>query len=246
VHWAAYATWPIALVHGLGTGSDTRLRWAVIVNVACLLVVLAAVLVRVGWTQTAEAGQRVMAALGTLVIAVGVVAWMVLEPMRPGWARKAGTPSTLLASASPAAGSNPAAGASPATTGTAARPIPIPFSSATRGSIRRASSDATGVSRLTIATILPAIHNARLRVVIEGTPLADGGVAMTSSSVRLGVAGEPDLYRGTVVNLDGTNVLATMHAVDGARVSVSMHFSLDATSDVVTGTVSASAANGVR
>ena len=24
MHWAAYAAWPVALVHGLGTGSDTR------------------------------------------------------------------------------------------------------------------------------------------------------------------------------------------------------------------------------
>ena len=33
VHWAAYACWPVALLHGLGTGSDTRVRWAVFINV---------------------------------------------------------------------------------------------------------------------------------------------------------------------------------------------------------------------
>ena len=32
-------------------------------------------------------------------IAFGVVAWMLLEPMRPGWARKAGTPTALLSGA---------------------------------------------------------------------------------------------------------------------------------------------------
>ena len=50
VHWAAYACWPVALLHGLGTGSDTRFRWALVMNVACILVVLAAVLFRIGWT----------------------------------------------------------------------------------------------------------------------------------------------------------------------------------------------------
>ena len=84
VHWAAYAAWPIALVHGLGTGSDTRVRWAVAVNVACLAVVLAAVLTRVGWTRTVSSGRRATAALGSMTIAVGVIAWMLVEPMRPG------------------------------------------------------------------------------------------------------------------------------------------------------------------
>jgi predicted ferric reductase len=97
VHWAAYLAWPVALMHGLGTGSDTKVRWAVYVNVACLVAVLAAVLIRVGWTQTVSGGRRAVAALASVTIALGVFAWMVLEPMRPGWARKSGTPNSLLA-----------------------------------------------------------------------------------------------------------------------------------------------------
>ena len=27
IHWLAYASWPIAVFHGLGTGSDTKLWW---------------------------------------------------------------------------------------------------------------------------------------------------------------------------------------------------------------------------
>ena len=97
VHWAAYAAWPVALMHGLGTGSDTKVRWAVFVNVGCLVAVMAAVLVRVGWTKTVSGGRRAIAALATVAVAVGVYAWMVLEPMRPGWARRSGTPNSLLA-----------------------------------------------------------------------------------------------------------------------------------------------------
>ena len=29
-HWLAYASWPVALVHGLGTGSDTRTHWMLV------------------------------------------------------------------------------------------------------------------------------------------------------------------------------------------------------------------------
>ena len=94
--------WPVALLHGLGTGSDTRARWALVVNVRASPSVLAAVLVRVGLDAAAPIGRRALAALGSVAVAIGVVAWMMLEPMRPGWARKAGTPSALLPSAAPA------------------------------------------------------------------------------------------------------------------------------------------------
>ena len=45
VHLSAYACWPIALIHGLGTGSDTGFTWMRAIDVACA----AAVLVAVGW-----------------------------------------------------------------------------------------------------------------------------------------------------------------------------------------------------
>ncbi|TML36969.1 MAG: ferric reductase, partial [Actinobacteria bacterium] len=35
VHWLAYASWPFALVHGLGNGSDARFGWLVIVTILC-------------------------------------------------------------------------------------------------------------------------------------------------------------------------------------------------------------------
>ncbi|HEY0812489.1 MAG TPA: ferric reductase-like transmembrane domain-containing protein [Pseudonocardia sp.] len=43
VHLAAYAMWPLALVHGLGIGgSDSRLNWVIGLNVVCAAVVAAA------------------------------------------------------------------------------------------------------------------------------------------------------------------------------------------------------------
>jgi methionine sulfoxide reductase heme-binding subunit len=45
VHLSAYACWPLALLHGLGTGSDTGFTWMRVIDVACA----AAVLVAVGW-----------------------------------------------------------------------------------------------------------------------------------------------------------------------------------------------------
>jgi len=233
VHWAAYACWPIALLHGLGTGTDTRVRWAVLINVGCLAAVVAAIWVRVGWTRTASAGRRGLAVLGSATIAVGVVAWMVLEPMRPGWARKAGTPSALLAASS-------STRTVPATSGAVrsdlAR-IPIPFSSALSGTIRQTTSG-TGRATVTIAAELLSMPGVQLRVVIEGTPLAGGGVSMDRGTVRLGVASAANLFRGDVASLNGTDITALVRSVTGTTVTVTANFSVDGTTGRVGGTVS--------
>ncbi|GAA0454215.1 ferric reductase [Paractinoplanes deccanensis] len=43
VHWLAYLCWPVALLHGLGTGSDNGTAWLWTVSMICVAVVLAAV-----------------------------------------------------------------------------------------------------------------------------------------------------------------------------------------------------------
>jgi sulfoxide reductase heme-binding subunit YedZ len=48
VHGAAYACWPLALLHGLGSGTDAGTGWARAVALSCVLAVSAAV----GWRTT--------------------------------------------------------------------------------------------------------------------------------------------------------------------------------------------------
>ncbi len=42
VHVLAYASWPVALWHGLGTGTDAKLPWLLALDALCVLVVIAA------------------------------------------------------------------------------------------------------------------------------------------------------------------------------------------------------------
>jgi predicted ferric reductase len=42
VHWLAYACWPVAIAHGLGTGTDAGSLWMSAMTVACVAGVLAA------------------------------------------------------------------------------------------------------------------------------------------------------------------------------------------------------------
>lgn len=46
VHWAAYACWPVALLHALGTGSDASRPWMVGLALGCSAVIAGAVAVR--------------------------------------------------------------------------------------------------------------------------------------------------------------------------------------------------------
>ena len=46
LHYASYACWPLAVIHGLGTANyDARISWVLVVNAVCVLTVLIAV----GW-----------------------------------------------------------------------------------------------------------------------------------------------------------------------------------------------------
>jgi sulfoxide reductase heme-binding subunit YedZ len=51
VHWASYACWPLAVIHGLGASPvDTRIGWVLVLDGACVL----AVLIAVGWRAGAS------------------------------------------------------------------------------------------------------------------------------------------------------------------------------------------------
>ncbi|MDQ6883528.1 MAG: ferric reductase-like transmembrane domain-containing protein [Candidatus Dormibacteraeota bacterium] len=96
-HWLAYASWPLALVHGLGTGSDTKAGWALMLNAVCVV----AVLLSLGWRLALGTPHsepiRLAGLAGTAVATLALVLWLVGGPLKPGWAHAAGTPASLLA-----------------------------------------------------------------------------------------------------------------------------------------------------
>ena len=47
LHWLSYLSWPLALFHAVGTGTDRRTSWVVLLGMACLAAVAGAVLWRV-------------------------------------------------------------------------------------------------------------------------------------------------------------------------------------------------------
>jgi predicted ferric reductase len=96
VHWLAYGSWPIALVHGLGTGSDASSKWLLAVSVTCIVAVLAAMLTRVigGWPENIALRSAALGGAGTF--SLFIVLWLPSGPLGSGWARRSGTPAALL------------------------------------------------------------------------------------------------------------------------------------------------------
>jgi sulfoxide reductase heme-binding subunit YedZ len=46
IHWLTYASWPVAVVHGLGTGTDVWSAWFFSITAACVGIVVFAVVYR--------------------------------------------------------------------------------------------------------------------------------------------------------------------------------------------------------
>jgi DMSO/TMAO reductase YedYZ heme-binding membrane subunit len=99
LHWLAYASWPVAIVHASGTGTDAPAWWSLAIVAGCTLAVVSAV----GWRLGSEAGQlawvRVPLQIAIAVAVVATAVWTADGPLRPGWAQRAGTPLSLIGGA---------------------------------------------------------------------------------------------------------------------------------------------------
>jgi hypothetical protein len=229
VHWAGYLCWPVALVHGLGTGTDGAARWVLAVSAACALAVSVAGAWRLAAGWPAHAALRVGAAATAVLVAAGTVAWLRAGPLRPGWARRAGTPAAILAR------SNGAGGVSPVRSGQSAFPA-APFQMTLSGTVTSRPGPASGQRTVTID--MASGTAARLRIVVSG-PAVPGGVEMTSSQVTLGPTTGPSRYAGRLVSLDGSVMQAV---VAGAGQRLVLAIDLTQTGSSVTGTLTAAAA----
>lgn len=229
VHWTAYACWPLALVHTLGTGSDVRRGWMLILSLACTGVVAVAIGVRIAATTTPRRGRAGALALAVMLVgALALALWLPRGPLGQNWARRAGTPIALL--------TRPATAVA-AAKGTARAPaLRVPFSTRADGTLRSGiSSD--GAALIDIALRLSDPSHGRLDVRLEGQPLDGGGVRVQRSQVTLGPRADPARYIGHVVSLDGTALDARVRPVHGRAVRV--HAVLDLGASAGGGPVSA-------
>jgi sulfoxide reductase heme-binding subunit YedZ len=235
VHWLAYVSWPVAILHGLGTGSDSKVWWMLGLTAVCVAAVVVAVLIRIGSAEDESELRRGGLVALTIATPIALAVFTLAGPLQKGWARRAGTPSTLLAKSVPAAAriSAPAKRVSAAHGSTSAPTLKTPFEAQLTGTVSQ--SQAPGGAVVDIAMHLSGGAKGRLRVRLAGTPSNGGGLSMTGSQVDLLASGL--LLEGRVTSLEGTQFVARV-AGGGSTVELHANLSIDQSSGSVTGTVS--------
>lgn len=220
VHWLAYASWPVALLHSFGTGTDARTGWLFALGMASLAAVAIAVLVRVG-VGGGDVRARAGGALAAVAVPVVIFLWYSGGPARHGWAKRAGTPTQLIASRR-------------VVRSTIAAPAARSFSSSMRGTISQTQSF-DGTDLVVMRFHLEGSPGGSLRIDLRGTP-SGGGVVMSASGVSF-VSAARSIYYGRVTGLAGNLVAATVKNAAGDTLNLDASLSLDAASGRATGVV---------
>ena len=94
VHWSAYACWPVAGVHGLGTGTDTPVSWVLALTVLCSLPVAVLTLWRLALSWRQRPGWVATGMAGVLLAMILGAAWLQAGPLAPHWSTRSGTHTT--------------------------------------------------------------------------------------------------------------------------------------------------------
>jgi methionine sulfoxide reductase heme-binding subunit len=99
IHWISYSAWPLAVVHGLGTGSDSRAPWMIAVTASCVEAVILALYQRLRYGPIVTLPLRAGGAVLAVFVLVVMGAWAFGGPFQTGWSARAGTPVAKVASA---------------------------------------------------------------------------------------------------------------------------------------------------
>jgi hypothetical protein len=219
VHWASYACWPIALMHGLGTGSDARQGWMVALDILALFSVCAAVCWRlaVTWQPGLPAQWGAVAAL--VVVPLAVAVWAFVGPLQPGWARAKPSAAALLA---------------------AAEPESAGFVGTLAGTRAVGATDASGMATVSIRGTVVGPLAEQVNLELTGTPRGQG-VALNVGRLTLGPRVAPARWSGRVVLLDGGHVEARVVDAYGHHLSVDLELRVGPAGHAFTGTISARA-----
>jgi DMSO/TMAO reductase YedYZ heme-binding membrane subunit len=227
VHWLAYASWPVAVLHGLGTGTDTKSWWMLALTVICVAAVVVAVLIRIGRSTTVPSEIRAGTTMLAVATPIGLAAFALLGPLAKGWARRAGTPVPRAATVPRVVRTTPPATSHPS-------PLLRAFTANMSGTITQTNASGGSIIELNLRLGGPT---GDLRMRLGGAPLPQGGLQLAGSQVDLTGPGLPSALGGTVLSLTGDRIDARVTDTSGAVVDLQANLSIDQNSGAVTGTL---------
>ena len=229
-HWLAYLCWPVAIVHTVGTGSDVKQIWLLALTAVCVATVVLAVWARIGFGWPDRRPLRASALVASIALPVILVAWLPGGPLGKDWARRAGTPLRDLERVS--ATTTVAGGGATSTPSTQV----AAFAAGVNGTVAQHQAP-NGTVEVDIALTVANSSLTTLRIRIDGTPAAGGGVQMTASRVSIGSTSNPTLFSGSVTALDGTQISARVSSADGHTLTLTAALDINAGSAAATGTL---------
>jgi len=229
-HWFAYLCWPVAVLHTVGTGSDVRQLWLLALTALCVVAVIGAVWARLGFGWPERRSIRGTAFAASIALPAALLVWLPSGPLGKDWARRAGTPTSVLARTGGTAGAT-----TPATT--PATGSPAPFTAQVSGTVTQ-GQDASGLVQVNISLTVQSAVLSALSVTITGSAIAGGGVSMTSSSVSAGTPSHPTEYTGAITALEGTNINASVSSSNGHTLALAMALNIPPGGSAVSGSLS--------
>jgi DMSO/TMAO reductase YedYZ heme-binding membrane subunit len=238
VHWLAYVSWPIAVLHTLGTGTDVKQWWLLLLTVVCVVAVAVAVVIRISTVDRSRAALRGSAFALAAVIPLGIAIFALAGPLQHGWAKKAGTPASLLPHTfvSRTLGGSTASNTPPPGT----HELKAPFSANLSGTVSQSSLQAGAIVELRMR-VSGQVHGV-LRMRLGGQPLPQGGLTMTGSQVDLAAVGTPSVYQGHVTALSGGHIVAHVTDSRGTSLQLAANVQINGQTSTVTGTLMGSPA----
>ncbi len=208
-HGFAFVAFALALVHGIGTGSDTRSIGALGIYGSSLFLVGLLLILRL-LPDPPRRARPVVAGMTILGVAA-VVGFTVIGPLQPGWNAKAGgaastatvAPSDGAATSAAGNASTPAATPAPAGLGvTVSSPLPFDGTLSRRGRAVQVQGQTTDGSGAFLFQLV-----------------GDDDDARTSGQVVLNT-GTGQVCQGTVASVGDTTIDATCATADGTRWSL--------------------------
>ena len=234
IHWLSYASWPITVLHGLGTGSDAKVWWMLALTAACVAAVLAAVGVRIARAERPEI--RMPAVALSVATPLGLAVFTLAGPLSPHWAKRAGTPANLLpktyVSVAPVRQSSAASSSSARVRA---------FSANLSGLVSQLAEPGGAVVDLSMRLV--GGHHGRLRIRLAGAPIPGGGLSMTGSQVDLIASGIPAVLQGQITSLSGDAFIARVTSSAGS-LDLQGQLNINAQTNSITGHLVATPVGG--
>jgi DMSO/TMAO reductase YedYZ heme-binding membrane subunit len=250
LHQLSFAVWALAIIHGLGTGTDSRTFWGLEIYIISAILVCALLCARLMQpVGPSERAHPLWAGAVAGLLAVTIV-WAAVGPLRPGQNAVATTGNRTGGIARAADSATPSL-----------ELFAQPFTASAQGVMSTDTDTSTGQPIVRLDLTLTGTQQGVLQIQLweqnnsGGSGESDeedgngggngkhgnggnGGVTITATQVILGADTATPLYQGQISTLNGGYMVAQLDATQPGQPSLQLTINVQTQDNGVSGTVS--------